>query len=73
MYRRALVIDEKTFGKDHTNVARDLNSLAMLLRETNRLEEADPLMPRALEIFEKSLEKDQPNTQTVRRNLESLG
>jgi hypothetical protein len=37
LYRRALAIDEKSFGPDHPNVARDLNNLAELLRATNRL------------------------------------
>ena len=42
--RRALAIDEKSFGHDHPNVAIRLNNLAMLLRETNQLREAEPLM-----------------------------
>ena len=46
--RRALAIDEKSFGPDHPNVARDLNNLAQLLQATNRLAEAEPLMRRAL-------------------------
>ena len=36
-------------------MARDLNNLAQLLQATNRLEEAEPLMRRALAIDEKSL------------------
>jgi hypothetical protein len=35
--RRALAIDEARFGADHPNVARDLNNLARLLHDTNRL------------------------------------
>ena len=31
LMRRALAIDEKSFGPDHPNVARDLNNLAVLL------------------------------------------
>ena len=49
--RRALRIDDQSFGENHPNVARDLNNLAMLLQETNRLAEAEPLMRRHLEIF----------------------
>ncbi len=48
--RRALAIDEKSFGPDHPNVAIDLNNLAQLLQATNRLAEAEPLMRRALAI-----------------------
>src|SRR5262245_37994418 len=52
--RRALAIDEKSFGLEHPNVATDLNNLAQLLKATNRLGEAEPLMRRALSIDEKS-------------------
>ena len=48
--RRALAIDERSVGKDHTTVATDLNNLAQLLKDTNRLAEAEPLMRRVLEI-----------------------
>jgi len=38
-----LKIDETSFGLGHPDVARDLNNLALLLRETNRHAEAEPL------------------------------
>ena len=44
LYRRALAIDEKSYGPDHPGVAIRLNNLAWLLRDTNRLAEAEPLM-----------------------------
>ena len=50
LYRRALAIDEKSFGPDHPNVAIRLNNLAQLLRATNRLAEAEPLMRRTVAI-----------------------
>ena len=53
--RRALAIDETSFGPDHPNVASDLNNLAQLLQATNRLAEAEPLMRRALAIDETEL------------------
>lgn len=40
LYRRALTIDERSFGNDHPNVARNLNNLAALLKDTNWLAEA---------------------------------
>ena len=49
--RRALAIDEKSYGPEHPNVASDLNNLAQLLQATNRLAEAEPLMRRALLIL----------------------
>jgi len=54
--RRALAIDETSFGHDHPDVATDLNNLAQLLKTTNRLTEAEPLYRRALEIRKKSLQ-----------------
>lgn len=39
--RRALAIDEASFGAEHADVARDLNNLARLLQDTNRLAEAE--------------------------------
>jgi hypothetical protein len=47
--------NEASFGPGHPNVARDLNNLAQLLADTNRVAEAEPLMRRALAIFEGSL------------------
>jgi signal transduction histidine kinase len=49
--RRALAIDEASYGPEHPDVARDLNNLAQLLKATNRLAEAEPLSRRMLEIF----------------------
>jgi hypothetical protein len=37
LVRCAIDIDEHGFGKDHPAVARDLNNVATLLQETNRL------------------------------------
>ena len=53
--RRALAIDETSYGPDHPSVASGLNNLARLLQATNRLAEAEPLVRRALAIFETSL------------------
>jgi hypothetical protein len=70
--RRALHIDEASFGKEHPEVARDLNNLALLLQATNRLEEAELLMRRSVDILERSLGPDHPHTQRGRGNLEFL-
>ena len=51
LYRRALAIDEASFGPDHPNVAIRLNNLAELLGAIDRLAEAEPLMRRHLAIF----------------------
>ena len=49
--RRALAIDEHSFGPDHPDIARDLNNLAQLLKDTSRSAEAEPLTRRMVEIF----------------------
>ncbi len=72
LMRRALAIDEKSYGPDHPDVAIRLNNLAGLLQDTNRPAEAEPLMRRALAILEKSLGPDHPSTVTVRNNLAGL-
>jgi tetratricopeptide (TPR) repeat protein len=72
LMRRALAIDEKSFGADHPDVARDLNNLAWLLKATNRLGEAEPLMRRVLAIDEKSFGADHPEVTTGLNNLAGL-
>jgi hypothetical protein len=49
LYRRALAIDEASFGSDHPEVAIDLNNLARLLQATNRLSDAESLSRRVVE------------------------
>ena len=70
--RRALAIDEVSFGPEHPDVAIRLNNLAQLLQATNRLDEAEPMMRRAVKVFEDSLGAGHPWTQTVKVNLEGL-
>ena len=41
LFRRALAIDEASYGPDHPEVAIRLNNLARLLQATNRLADAD--------------------------------
>ena len=56
--RRALAINEASYGNDHPDVATCLNNLATLLQDTNRPGEAEPLMRRALAIDEASYGND---------------
>ena len=72
LYRRALEIDEASYGPDHPDVATDLNNLAGLLEATNRLSEAEPLFRRAPEIDEKSYGPDHPNVAIRLNNLAGL-
>jgi len=41
LMRRALAIDEQSYGKDHPRSPYGLNNLAQLLKATNRLAEAN--------------------------------
>jgi len=72
LMRRALAIDEASYGPDHPEVATDLNNLAHLLKATNRLAEAEPLMRHALAIDEKSYGPDHPKVATDLNNLAGL-
>jgi len=72
--RRALAINEASFGAEHPKVSIYLNSLAVLLQATNRLTEAEPLMRRAVEIFARFRETtgyDHPSYAVVLENLEA--
>ncbi len=72
LMRRALQIDEASYGPEHPNVAIRLNNLAQLLQATNRLAEAEPLMRRALEIDEASFGPEHPNVAIRLNNLAPL-
>ena len=70
--RRALAIDEASYGPDHPEVAIRLNNLAQLLQATNRLAEAEPLYRRALAIDEASYGPDHPDVAIGLNNLAQL-
>jgi tetratricopeptide (TPR) repeat protein len=72
LLRRALAIDEQSFGADHPNVAIRFNNLASLLHATNRLGEAEPLLRRALAIDQQSFGADHPNVAIQLNNLAQL-
>jgi len=72
LMRRALAIDEQSYGPHHPKVAIRLNNLAHLLQATNRLAEAEPLMRRALAIDEQSYGPIHPKVAIRLNNLASL-
>jgi len=72
LMRRALAIDEQSYGALHPNVAIRLNNLAALLKATNRLAEAEPLMRRALAIDEQSYGALHPDVARDLNNLAQL-
>jgi tetratricopeptide (TPR) repeat protein len=52
--------------------SRLMNELAQLLKATNRLSEAEPLMRRVMGIFEKSFGDNHPNVAPALNNLAAL-
>ena len=69
---RALAIDEKALGPDHTGVASIANNLGSVLQDQGDLEGARKCFERALAIFESRLGKDHPNSILARSNLRML-
>ena len=69
LLRRALAIDEASYGAQHPRIAGDLNSLAGLLKDTRGVEAAEPLVRRALAIDEESYGLQHPH---VARDLHNI-
>jgi tetratricopeptide (TPR) repeat protein len=72
IYRRALVIFEKTFGPEHYEVASNLHNLAAVLCTRGDLDEAEKLYRRALTIKEKLLGAESPDAALTRNNMGAL-
>jgi tetratricopeptide (TPR) repeat protein len=70
--KRALDIDERTLGPDHSDVATSLNNLALLYQDQGKYDEALPLYQRALDIKERTLGPDHPSVATSLNNLALL-
>lgn len=69
LYRRALELNERSFGADHPNVAVNLNNLAESLRTSGKYEEAESLFRRALRIDERLFGPQSPTVAIVLNNL----
>lgn len=72
LYKKALEIFEKQFGRDHPFVAKCLNNLAKLYYDQGNYIAAEPLYRKALEIVEKEFGKNDPDVATCLNNLASL-
>ena len=73
--RRALEIDEKSYGPEHPKVARDLNNLAGLLQDTNRLQEAELFSRRAVGIvfaFTRHTGHEHPHLHRITANYKGI-
>ena len=72
LLRRALLIDEMSFGPQNPRIAVDLNNLAQILQATGRFEEAEAFMRRALAIDERSFGSAHRNVSRHLSNLAAL-
>ena len=70
--RQALEINRQSYGPDHPTVSIRLNNLAQLLKATNRLGEAEPLMRQALAMDEQSYGPHHPKVAIALNNLANL-
>jgi Tfp pilus assembly protein PilF len=59
-------------GPTHPEVANSLNNLGWLYYDQGKYADAEPLLQRALNIFEEVLGSEHPTTQKVRKNYEGL-
>jgi tetratricopeptide (TPR) repeat protein len=72
IYRRALVIFEKSYGPEHYEVAATLHNLAALLAARGQYEDAERSYRRALAIKEELLGTSNPDVALTRNNLARL-
>ena len=59
-------------GADHPDTATSLNNLALMRGIQGRYAEAAPLFKEAVEIMERVLGAEHPNTKIMRKNYEVL-
>ena len=69
---RALEIDEKALGPEHTSVARDVNNLGSVMQDLGDLEGAKKCFERALKIDEKALGPEHTSVAIRVNNLGSV-
>ena len=69
--KRALRIDEQS-DPDHPETGASLNMLGAIYSDQNRFNEAEPLLKRALVIYEKGLSRNHPWTAECMHDLATL-
>ena len=72
LYKRALAIDEKTFGPEDPNVGISMSNLALVEENLGNYAAAEPLYRRALAIYEKALGPENPRVKAARDELAAL-
>lgn len=69
--KRALEIREKYFGRDHPDVGKQLNNLALLCLNQGKYDQVEEYYKRAIEIYLKSFGKHDLNVLKSKNNLAS--
>lgn len=59
----------KVLGREHPDVAKQLNNLALLCQNQNKYDEVEKYYQRALKIYEANLGSDDPNVAKTKNNL----
>jgi tetratricopeptide (TPR) repeat protein len=72
LFRDAIAVIERTFGRDHADRAMALHDLALLLLNGGHYAEAETLIPQAIEIGEKTLGQDDAEAVIRLNNLANL-
>jgi tetratricopeptide (TPR) repeat protein len=68
-----IIFYPQVLGKDHPDVAKQLNNLALLCQNQGKYEEVEYYYQRALEIYQTKLGPDDPNVAKTKNNLVCYG
>uniref|UniRef100_A0A0D9RC21 Kinesin light chain n=1 Tax=Chlorocebus sabaeus TaxID=60711 RepID=A0A0D9RC21_CHLSB len=71
LINKNLGVRSQVLGKDHPDVAKQLNNLALLCQNQGKYEEVEYYYQRALEIYQTKLGPDDPNVAKTKNNLAS--
>lgn len=59
----------QVYGKDHPDVAKQLNNLALLCQNQNKFDEVEKFYKRALQIYEGKFGPDDANVTKTKNHL----
>ncbi|MBR0955124.1 CHAT domain-containing protein [Bradyrhizobium canariense] len=72
LYKRAIMLMEKSLGLETPLIGAELTNLAALYQRQSRYAEAEPLFKRALAVREKGLSREHPDVGQSLNNLATL-
>lgn len=68
---KCLTVAVQVLGKDHPDVAKQLNNMALVCQNQGKYDEVEYYYCRALDIYEKNLGHDDFNVAKTKNNLVS--